>query len=191
MLLLVTCAVAAGSGLGSARMAVLALDPSAKAVMDTVVRGEQASQGAAVVPANYLGGPITPEARAAMLDRARGMLAAVYAAPIVDKEMTAVAGSIDGAAASGPGNHQNPYPVVTQAGGARAVDFPALSISGDTATVTAEIETWLTVSQVRDGVAHPARPRNVVVVTDVLVRQRDGRWRIVQRDWTFAPGQGP
>lgn len=183
--------IVARSGVGEARMALLALDPNKKAVMDAVVRGEQAVQGAAVVPAGYLGGPMASEARASILQRARARLAAVYSDPLVDKEMAAVSSSLDGVAASGPDNAINPYPVVVQGGGARALDFPNLSISGDTATVTGEIETWLAMSQVRNGVAHPARPHNVVLVTAVLLRQRYGGWKVIRRDWTFAPGQGP
>jgi ketosteroid isomerase-like protein len=190
-ILLIIVAIVARFGMGEARMALLALDPNAKAVMDTVVRGEQAVQRAGVVPAGYLGGPMSPEVKASILQQARARLAAIYLDPIVETEMAAVSSTLDGAAASGPENALNPYPVVFQEGGARALDFPHLSISGDTARVTGEIETWLVMSQVRDGVAHPARARNVVVVTAVLVRQRDGGWKIIRRDWRFAPGQGP
>jgi hypothetical protein len=188
---LAIAAVVARVGMGEARMALLALDPNNKAVMDAVVRGEQAVQGAAVVPLGYLGGPMAPEVRTSILQHARARLAAVYSDSLVDKEMAAVSGGLDGVAASGPGNALNPFPEEVQGGGARALDFPHLSISGDMAAVTGEIETWLEVSQVRNGTAHPARPRNVVVVTDVLLRQPDGGWKIIRRDWTFASGQGP
>ena len=82
------------------------------------------------------------------------------------------------------------YPIVRLEGGVDNVHFGETSIAGDTATVTATVEAWATVAQVRGGKTYPAHPRNTIVIRETLQRQGD-KWTITDRQWDFAPGGGP
>jgi hypothetical protein len=178
-------------GLAGARVGSLAEDPEATAVRETVLRGEQLYEQLPAMLPGYLGGPIDSQTKKARLADAREKLEATFAANLATEFYGSLAKTIDRIGDFDPMSPGGPFPMVTQDGGASAIDYPSVVVTGNTARVTVNIKSWVTMAQIREGKAYPFRATTISVVKETLAKQADGRWLIVSRGMTYPPGQGP
>lgn len=82
---------------------------------------------------------------------------------------------------------------ITLAAGATIVSFANLSVSGNSATVTATVDGWQQMGSLGSSgqVAGVNTPQNTLIVKETLLQQADGSWTVVNRVGDFAGGAGP
>lgn len=153
--------------------------PSVKALCDRALR---ASQSLAVPPVADRGRPLSAATAARMKADGEATLRDLYTGPVLARQIS----ELDAFIAEQLGGAF----VVRDAGVSKA-DCDDVAVSGDTATVKAEVEIWTKLGQVQeDGSVIAARPKNVQEYVFTMVKV-DGRWLIDGEHWEFKPGFGP
>lgn len=76
--------------------------------------------------------------------------------------------------------------------GVSKVIFDSVAVSGDTATLRAEVTSWAKFQQQQDnGGWATASPVNVMRYNVTMIRNGSGRWLVSSMTGDFAPGSGP
>jgi hypothetical protein len=76
--------------------------------------------------------------------------------------------------------------------GVSKVKFDSVAVSGNTATLRAEVTTWAKFQQQQnDGKWATANPVNVMIYNVTMTRNSSGQWLVSSMVGDFAPGEGP
>lgn len=158
--------------------------PSAEsAALADVIRGAQTAElNLDTVPAGYQGPSSPAEVMQPVLDHVQTELARYYVGTLLASKVTLDQEGIRQMAKAGGGG---------RTGGVTALDLKDVQVSGQAATVRAEVTLRFKSAQFwYQPVAGRPAATNIVDLDLHLVRGADG-WRIDQEHSQFAPGGGP
>lgn len=153
--------------------------PRIRTVCQQAVIAERMAQ---IPPASYRGGPMSDAIQQQMLASAQQALGKWY----TDPQLSAEVGQTQRAISS----EQSGAFHVSNAG-AGTLTFSQISVSGATASVTAQGMIWLSFTQTQsNGTTQSASPHNLMDFTFTL-RLVQGHWLISGQTTQFASGSGP
>jgi hypothetical protein len=145
-----------------------------------VIRAMHAEQELAILPASVATSGVTQSMRDGMVARARSTLAAIYVGRILDARLETMIPDIEGEGTTDG--------IFQWDGGVRDVEFRAVDVDGDQATVIARATSFVVISPTVT--SERSSPSNRGEYAFLLSRLRDA-WYITAEDHQFLPGQGP
>jgi hypothetical protein len=182
-------------------------DSDRRAVLEVSRRGEDliadGGSKATYFPANWHGGHVAPDVAARIHQKLASDLTAAFSTELAARYLGQIEAQLAKAEQSDPTTPEPAamngadlaagkanYPIVRLSGRVNTMTIQELTVVGETAHLSATVDAFAEVAQVRAGHEYVAHPHNVIIVTEVLQKTSSG-WRITARSWTFAPGGEP